>query len=137
MSGWPWPSCQASPFWATWAWACTPPSWSLRSLVLYRAGRYSIARPAREVLFTVVDREERYKSKAFIDAAIYRGGDLVNGWAITGLEMIGLTLAGIAFVAVPVMGVWMGVGFYLGRAQEEKAGTWQEEEPTPGVSEAG
>jgi AAA family ATP:ADP antiporter len=105
--------------------------------VFYRAGRYSIARPAREVLFTVVDREERYKSKAFIDAAIYRGGDLVNGWVITGLEMIGLTLAGIAFVAVPVMGVWMAVGFYLGRAQEEKSQSWDGAEPTSALPEAG
>jgi AAA family ATP:ADP antiporter len=99
--------------------------------VVYRAGRYSIARPAREVLFTVVDREARYKSKAFIDAAIYRGGDLVNGWALTGLEYIGLTLAGIAFVAVPVMGLWMAVGFALGRAQERRLSHWKEDEVAP------
>jgi AAA family ATP:ADP antiporter len=95
-------------------------------MVLYRAGRYSIARPAREVLFTVVDREERYKSKAFIDAAVYRGGDLVNGWAVTGLELIGLGVAGIAFAAVPVMGLWVGVALLLGRAQEEKKAVWRE-----------
>jgi AAA family ATP:ADP antiporter len=88
-------------------------------MVLYRAGRYSIARPAREVCFTVVGREERYKSKAFIDAAVYRGGDLVNGWVVTGLELVGLSVAGIAFVAAPVMVVWAGVGLLLGRAQEE------------------
>ncbi|MBT8395364.1 MAG: MFS transporter [Gemmatimonadetes bacterium] len=105
--------------------------------IFYRAGRYSIARPAREVLFTVVNREERYKSKAFIDAAVYRGGDLVNGWVITGLEMIGLTLAGIAFVAVPVMGVWMAVGFYLGRSQEERSRVWEEKEPASAEPEAG
>ena len=93
-------------------------------MVLYRAGRYSIARPAREVLFTVVDREERYKSKAFIDAAVYRGGDLVNGWAVTGLEWIGLGVAGIALVAAPVMGIWMGVALMLGRAQEERKARW-------------
>jgi len=99
-------------------------------MVLYRAGRYSIARPAREVLFTVVDREERYKSKAFIDAAVYRGGDLVNGWAITGLELIGLGVAGIAFVAVPVMGIWMMVALALGRAQEEKKAAWEDDLPS-------
>lgn len=96
-------------------------------MVLYRAGRYSIARPAREVLFTVVDREERYKSKAFIDAAVYRGGDLVNGWAITGLEAIGLGVAGIAFVAVPIAGIWLMLGLALGRAQEERKATWEED----------
>ena len=92
--------------------------------VLFRAGRYSITRPAREVLFTVVGREERYKSKAFIDAAVYRGGDLVNGWVITGFEMIGMGVAGIALITVPVMAVWVGVGLVLGRAHEERALSW-------------
>ena len=89
--------------------------------VLYRSGRYAISRPAREVLFTVVGREERYKSKAFIDAAIYRGGDLVSGWIYYGLAWIGLGVGAIALVAVPVMGVWVATGLFLGRAQEEKA----------------
>jgi len=96
--------------------------------VLYRTGRYAVARPAREVLYTVVGREERYKSKAFIDAAVYRGGDLVNGWVYIGLQALGLTVGGIALVAVPVMVLWAAVGIFLGKAQEEKA--------TPGV-EAG
>jgi AAA family ATP:ADP antiporter len=89
--------------------------------ILYRTGRYAIARPAREVLFTVVGREERYKSKAFIDAAVYRGGDLVNGWIYAGLAALGLTVGAISLVAVPVMAVWVGTGLYLGKAQEEKA----------------
>ncbi|MFV2008116.1 MAG: NTP/NDP exchange transporter, partial [Longimicrobiales bacterium] len=87
--------------------------------VLYRTGRYGITRPAREVLFTVVSREERYKSKAFIDAAVYRGGDLVSGWIYTGLAALGLSLGAIALVAVPVAGLWAGVGFLVGRQQEE------------------
>lgn len=95
--------------------------------VLYRSGRYALARPAREVLFTVVDREERYKSKAFIDAAVYRGGDLVNGWIYTGLAGLGLTVGAIALVAVPVMAVWVGLGLFLGRAQEQKALEFAEE----------
>jgi len=89
--------------------------------VLYRSGRYAISRPAREVLFTVVGREERYKSKAFIDAAVYRGGDLVSGWIYAGLAWIGLGVGAIALVAVPVMGAWVATGLFLGRAQEEKA----------------
>ena len=86
--------------------------------VLYRTGRYAVARPAREVLFTLVEREERYKSKAFLDAAVYRGGDLVNGWVYTGLAALGLSLGAIAFVAVPVTVVWAVVGVLLGKAQE-------------------
>ena len=99
--------------------------------VLYRSGRYALARPAREVLFTVVGREERYKSKAFIDAAVYRGGDLVNGWIYTGLANLGLAVGAISLVAVPVMAVWVGMGLFLGQAQERRASAFREEALTP------
>ncbi len=99
--------------------------------VLYRAGRYALARPAREVLFTVVGREERYKSKAFIDAAVYRGGDLVNGWVYAGLANLGLAVGAISLVAVPVMAVWVGMGLFLGRAQERRASAFRGETVTP------
>jgi AAA family ATP:ADP antiporter len=89
--------------------------------VLYRSGRYALARPSREVLFTVVGREERYKSKAFIDAAVYRGGDLVSGWVYAGLALVGLSVGAISLVAAPLMGVWVAVGLILGRAQEKLA----------------
>ncbi|MFC1640298.1 NTP/NDP exchange transporter [Gemmatimonadota bacterium] len=89
--------------------------------VLYRAGRYAIARPSREVLFTVVGREERYKSKAFIDAAGYRGGDLVTAWLYTGLAAVGLSLGAIALVAVPVAALWAITGLALGRQQEVRS----------------
>ncbi len=105
--------------------------------VLYRAGRYALARPAREVLFTVVGREERYKSKAFIDAAVYRGGDLVSGWVYAGLAWIGLGVGAISLVAVPVMAVWAGVGLFLGKAQEERALDPGEEEIVPAGAPAG
>jgi len=89
--------------------------------IAYRAGRYGIAKPAREVLFTVVDREERYKSKAFLDAAVYRGGDLVSGWIYAGLAALGLTVGSISLVAAPLAVVWVVVGWTLGNRQEELA----------------
>jgi AAA family ATP:ADP antiporter len=89
--------------------------------VLYRAGRYAIARPAREVLFTVVGREDRYKAKAFIDAAVYRGGDLASGWIYAGLAKVGLGVGAISLMAAPVMAVWVMLGLTLGKAQEEMA----------------
>jgi AAA family ATP:ADP antiporter len=89
--------------------------------VVYRAGRYSIAKPSREVLFTVVDREERYKSKAFLDAAIYRGGDLVSGWTYAGLSFVGLSIGAIALAAAPVAAIWAVIGVSLGRQQEQLA----------------
>lgn len=89
--------------------------------VAYRSGRYGIAKPAREVLFTVVGREEKYKSKAFLDAAVYRGGDLASGWIYAGLTWIGLSLGAIALVAAPLAAVWVGVAWILGMKQEELA----------------
>jgi len=89
--------------------------------VAYRSGRYGIAKPAREVLFTVVGREEKYKSKAFLDAAVYRGGDLVSGWTYAGLAWIGLSVGAIALAAAPLAAVWVAIGWALGRKQEELA----------------
>jgi ATP:ADP antiporter, AAA family len=86
--------------------------------VLYDSGRHALAKPAREVLFTLVSREERYKSKAFIDAAVYRGGDLLSGWVYAGLAALGLSVAAIALVAAPVAVVWAVIGLGLGRAEE-------------------
>lgn len=94
--------------------------------VLYRSGRYAVTRPSREVLFTIVGREERYKSKAFIDAGGYRGGDLVTAWLYTGLAALGLSLGAIALVAVPIAAVWAGTGLVLGRMQEARAGELSE-----------
>ncbi len=102
--------------------------------VAYRAGRYGITKPAREVLFTVVPREEKYKSKAFLDAAVYRGADLVNGWAFAGLQAIGLSLGAIALVAAPLAGVWALIGVRLGREQERRARHGQDLAAVPDVA---
>jgi AAA family ATP:ADP antiporter len=88
--------------------------------VVRRAGNYAIARPAREMLFTVVGREEKYKSKNFIDTVVYRGGDAVSGWVFTGLSAIGFGLSAIAYTAVPVAALWGVTGWLLGRAQERR-----------------
>ncbi|MFQ6021927.1 MAG: NTP/NDP exchange transporter [Acidiferrobacterales bacterium] len=86
--------------------------------VLRRAGNFAIARPAREMLFTVVGREQKYKSKNFIDTVVYRGGDAVSGWAFAGLAGLGLGLSAIAFVAVPLATAWLFTGLSLGNKQE-------------------
>jgi AAA family ATP:ADP antiporter len=89
--------------------------------VAYRAGRYGMTKPAREVLFTVLSREEKYKSKAFIDAAVYRGGDLVSGWLYAGFAAVGFSVGAIALVAAPVAAVWMMVGLKIGNDAEAAA----------------
>jgi AAA family ATP:ADP antiporter len=89
--------------------------------VVRRAGNYALTKPAREVLFTVVDRESKYKAKNFIDTLVYRGGDALSGWLFAGLKGLGLGLSGIAWIAVPVALSWMTVGILLGKAQRKKA----------------
>ncbi len=87
--------------------------------VIRRAGEYAIARPAREILFTVLNRQEKYKSKNVIDTVVFRGGDAVSGWLFEGLRMLGLGFSGIAFVGVPIALLWAGTGWMLGRTQDE------------------
>ena len=89
--------------------------------VMYRAGRYGLTKPAREMLWTVLNREDKYKAKPFLDAAVYRGGDLVSGWIYTGLAAVGLSIGAIALVAAPVAGVWALLALKLGRREEEMA----------------
>ncbi len=91
--------------------------------VLRRAGDYAVTRPAREVLFTVVDRESKYKAKNFIDTVVYRGGDAVAGWAFAGLKGLGLGLTAIAWLAVPIALLWGAVAWWLGRRQEALGGS--------------
>ena len=99
--------------------------------VIYRAGRYGVAGPSREILYTVIPREEKYKSKAFIDAAVYRGGDLASGWIYAGLASLGLSAASISLVAAPVAAVWAGTGLLLGLWNERMRTTHdQPSEPT-------
>lgn len=87
--------------------------------ILHRAANHAIAKPAREILFTVVSQLEKYKSKNFIDTVVYRGGDAVSGWLFAGLTAIGLSLSAISFVAVPVALLWLFTGTALGRKQEQ------------------
>ncbi|HET9597229.1 MAG TPA: MFS transporter [Anaeromyxobacteraceae bacterium] len=86
-----------------------------------RAAQYAILRPSREMLFTVVSREERYKSKNFIDTVVFRGGDMLSGWMYAGLAGLGLGVAGTAWVSVPTSAIWLVLGVYLGREQRRRA----------------
>ncbi len=87
--------------------------------VLRRAGDYAITRPARELLFTVVGREAKYKAKNFVDTVIYRGGDAASGWLFAGLQALGLGLTGIAWIGVPIAALWAALALRLGRRQEQ------------------
>ena len=89
--------------------------------VLRRAGNFAFARPTREVLFTTVPREDKYKAKSFIDTVIYRTGDQVGAWSYAGLGFLGLAMTGISIVAVPISIAWLLNALWLGRKQERLA----------------
>jgi AAA family ATP:ADP antiporter len=88
---------------------------------LRRAGNYAVARPTREVLYTVLNREDKYKAKNFIDTFIYRGGDQVAAWVYGAFIYLGLSMSTLAFAAAPICVVWLGVGYAIGRRQETLA----------------
>lgn len=87
--------------------------------VVRRAGSYALTRPARETLFTILGREEKYKAKNFIDTFVYRTGDAVSAAANGFLAMIGLGVAAVAWVAVPFAVLWAVMGTWLGYKQKE------------------
>jgi AAA family ATP:ADP antiporter len=89
--------------------------------VLRRAGNFAVTRPAREVLFTVLRREDKYKAKSFIDTFVYRAGDQIGAWSYPLLTWLGLGLTGISFVAAPLAAVWCGLSIWLGKRQAAMA----------------
>jgi AAA family ATP:ADP antiporter len=89
--------------------------------VLRRVGEYALSKPAREVLFTVVSREEKYKAKNFIDTAISRGGDASTGWLVTGVRALGATTAHIALACVPLMIAWAWLATVLAREEKRRS----------------
>jgi len=86
-----------------------------------RAIQRGLTRPARETLFTVIGREDKYKAKAFIDTFVYRVGDVVGAQTEGVLGRLGLALGGLVSVVVPLALVWAALGIWLGRAQQRHA----------------
>ncbi len=89
--------------------------------VLRRTSNYAIARPCREMLYTVLPRDAKYKAKNFIDTFIYRAGDQIGAWSYTALGVLGLGVAGISAVSIPLSAAWLGIGVWLGRRQQKMA----------------
>lgn len=86
------------------------------------ATNYALAKPARETLFTVVDRDTRYKAKSFIDTFVYRLGDALGAGVSTLLGRLGPGLPALAGVAVGAAAAWAALSAYLGRRQRALAG---------------
>jgi AAA family ATP:ADP antiporter len=87
--------------------------------ILLRISNFATAQPAREALYTVVEREVKYKSKSFVDTFVYRLGDCLGAWAFMGIQAVGASLTAIAVLTIPIAGVWVFVGRSLGRKQRE------------------
>jgi AAA family ATP:ADP antiporter len=86
--------------------------------LIRRAGNFAIARPTREVLFTVLPREDRYKAKSFIDTVVYRLGDQIGAWSFALLTALGLGLMEVSCVAAVLSVGWLVNSWWLGRRQD-------------------
>lgn len=89
--------------------------------IIQRWMHFAFSNPARQVFYTVLGREEKYKAKNFIDVVVYRGSDAMHSWVFDGLQGIGLKLGTIALVSVPMAAIWLVLSDALGRAQERRA----------------
>jgi AAA family ATP:ADP antiporter len=87
---------------------------------LRRVTQYAVARPSREICFTVVEQENRYKTKNLIDVVVYRLGDLSSAWMQAGLRAVGVGLNGTLGVGVLASGVWAVCAWTLGRQYEQR-----------------
>ena len=83
--------------------------------VVRRVAQYAIARPSREMCFTVVPQAERYKAKSVIDTVVYRFGDVSAAWVQTAMRATGAGLGGVVTLGLATSALWAGVAVALGR----------------------
>jgi ATP:ADP antiporter, AAA family len=87
--------------------------------VIHRVGEHGFTRPGREVIYTVVSPEERYKAKNFIDTFVYRGNDALVAWLIGAMHTAGAGIVSVALLGIGVAGVWAANGYTLGRKHDQ------------------
>lgn len=83
--------------------------------ILRRAGNFALQRPARECLYTVIPRTDKYKAKNFNDTFVYRVGDQLGAWSYTAMAYFGIGLSGLALSMLPVSVIWFVLALWLGR----------------------
>ncbi len=102
--------------------ALTPMLWVVIAFqAVQRAANFAISNPAREVLFTVLGREEKYKAKYVIDNVVFRGGDAASGWLYHALRGSGMEPSSISLATVPVAAGWLALALLLGREHERRS----------------
>ena len=104
--------------------------------VARRASTFAFMRPAREVLFTVLRREDKYKAKSFIDTFGYRCGDQFGAWSYSALDQaLHLSFSVISYIAVAVVVCWCALGVWLGRKQRSLADAQTRKDENAGVGD--
>jgi AAA family ATP:ADP antiporter len=99
-------------------------------MIIRRSGEYALTRPGREILFTSVDTETKYKAKNFIDVVVYRGGDAISSQVRGGLKASDMSTAALALVGAGLALLWAVVGWWLARRHEARPAA----EPAPAPS---
>ncbi len=99
--------------------------------IMRRAGEYAFVRPGREMLWSPLDKETKYKAKNTLDVPVYRVADYIGGQATVGLEKVGVTAVGVMIVGAVIAAVWGVVGWWLGRRFEGGATTPEQEQVVP------
>ena len=103
--------------------AASPTPWVLTGVQVFRrAAEFALVKPAREVLYTVVPREEKYAAKSFIDTFVYRSGDAIGALLDKALVLAGVSPQGFALAFLPVAGLWAWNALTLARRQRVLAG---------------
>jgi AAA family ATP:ADP antiporter len=103
--------------------ALSPTLFMIQALqIVRRVAQYAIARPSREICFTVVEQSSRYKSKNVIDTVVYRFGDVSSAWMQGGLRSMGFGVNGAVAVGIAASLAWVAVAGFLGRRYEEIRG---------------
>lgn len=104
------------------AWGALPLLWTFLVFnVVRRASDFSLTNPSRKILFTVLSREDKYKSSSFIETSVYRLGDQLGAWGYAALAALGLSMTGISWVAAPMSVVFLALAVWLARQQQKKS----------------
>lgn len=88
--------------------------------VARRVSNFAFTRPAREVLFTRLSREDRYKAKSVIDTVIYRSSDQIGSWGYAALSGLSLSLTAISWIAVPLCAIWFVLSLWLAKQENPR-----------------
>jgi AAA family ATP:ADP antiporter len=90
-------------------------------MVLRRVGEYALVKPGRDMLFTTLDAETKYKAKNVIDTFVYRGGDAISAWVSKAVGALGMGAALVMIVGALLAAVWAAIGYALGRIHDRRS----------------